>query len=85
MTHTSTHRLKTSKQLRIACSECTCTVFSGCCDDIKITGELNMLNVQKHMKVCCLCSLIVEEMLSEWLVATRHSPPNFAHARISKF
>jgi hypothetical protein len=32
------------KQLRVACSECTCTVYCKCCDDIIdcITGDLNM-------------------------------------------
>jgi hypothetical protein len=49
-----------------------------------VTGYLKMSSVFKHMKVrlSIVCSL-AEQMLSGWLVLTRHSSRNLAHARIS--
>jgi hypothetical protein len=57
--------------------------FTGCCGSIldRIKGDLSMSVVRKHMRPT-LCSL-VEQMLSGWLVATRHLSWNLAHARIS--
>jgi hypothetical protein len=50
------------KQVRVACSECTCTVFCGCCDNILdwTIGDLKMLSVRKHMKTYCV-------MFVQWL------------------
>jgi hypothetical protein len=42
-----------------------------------------MSSVRKHMKACCLLFTFVKQMLSRWLVATRHSSRNLAHACIS--
>jgi hypothetical protein len=39
------------KQLRVACSECTFTVFCGCCDNIL---DWITLNSSEHMKDYCL-------------------------------
>jgi hypothetical protein len=65
MTHQRLHFYTQSeniKQLRVACSECTCTVFCGCCGDNLdwITGDINMSSVHKHMKACCM-------LFAEWL------------------
>jgi hypothetical protein len=51
-THHSYTQTENIKQLRVACSECTCTVFCGCCDNIldSITGDLKMSSVRKQGK-----------------------------------
>jgi hypothetical protein len=43
-----------------------------------------MPSERKHTKAyfSVVCSLVVEQMLSGWLVATHYSPRNLAHARI---
>jgi hypothetical protein len=42
--------------LRVACSECNFTVFSGRSEKTVdfITGDLKMLSVHKHLKAYCL-------------------------------
>jgi hypothetical protein len=68
------HTDRTLKQLRVACRECTCTVFCGCCDNILhlFTGDLNMPGVCKHVKGYCLSFVLVEQMLTGWLTKTSH-------------
>jgi hypothetical protein len=39
------------KQLRVACSECTSTVYCGCCDNVL---QWITLNSSEHMKYFCL-------------------------------
>jgi hypothetical protein len=70
------------KQLRVACSECTFTVYCGCCDNVL---HWITLKWSEHMKAYCLLSVqwLWKKMRSGWLVATRHSPRNLAHAHIS--
>jgi hypothetical protein len=41
-----------TKQLRVACSECTCTVYCGCCDNVLHWITLNSSEHLKHV-VCC--------------------------------
>jgi hypothetical protein len=42
--------------------------------------------IRKHVKALfVVCAVVVEQMLSGWLVATRQSPRNLAHAHISNF
>jgi hypothetical protein len=69
------------RQLRVACSECTFTVYCGCCDNVLHWITLNSSEHMKYLSV--VCSVAVEKILSGWLVTTRHSPRNLAHARIS--
>jgi spore coat polysaccharide biosynthesis protein SpsF (cytidylyltransferase family) len=58
MTHQTHNYTQTEniKQLRVACSECSFTVFCGCSDNIldRITGDLRMSSSRQHMKAYCL-------------------------------
>jgi hypothetical protein len=52
MTHHYYTQTENIKQLRAACSECTCSVFCGCCDNIldSVAGDLKMSSVRKQGK-----------------------------------
>jgi hypothetical protein len=52
-------------------------------------GVVIMFYIESHFirthesLLSVVCSVVVEKMLSGWLVAMRHLPRNLAHARIS--
>jgi hypothetical protein len=75
------------KKLRVAYSECTCTVYCGHSDNILdwITCDLRMSSVRKYTRayLSVVCSLVMKQMTSGWLVATRYSWLNVALVRIS--
>jgi hypothetical protein len=74
-----------TEQLRVAGSECTCTLFCGCCDNILpwITCYLKMSSVRKHMKA------LVRYLFSgcgtnafRMVPTARYTPWNLEHAHI---
>jgi hypothetical protein len=76
------------KQLRASCGGRSCTVYCRRCDSILdwITCDVKVSSVRTHGRLLSVVYWIfVEQILSQWLVATRHSSRNIAHARISKY